>query len=110
MCRAGARGDCQALHAEAADVPVPEYHVLRHLSVVRRCADMPVSHLNRRCYSHIVGIIPGPQEPRNLDPYLEPLLEEFRRYRPGPKGELGCDCDLGNGQHWEPLWCFAMQL
>lgn len=46
---------------------------------------MPLSHLNRRCYSHIVGIIPGPQEPKNLDPYLQPLLDEFKQF--GPQGE-----------------------
>lgn len=43
---------------------------------------MPLSHLNRRCHSHIVGIIPGPQEPKNLDPYLKPLIDEFKKYGP----------------------------
>lgn len=54
---------------------------------------MPLSHLNRRCYSHIVGIIPGPQEPKNLDPYLQPLVDEFKQY--GPKGE--CSGPVGGG-------------
>lgn len=46
---------------------------------------MPLGYLNRRCHSHIVGIIPGPQEPAKLDPYLGHLVKEFRKY--GPKGE-----------------------
>lgn len=53
--------------------------------IMLRCADMPLSHLNRRRFTHIVGIIPGPAEPSNIDPYLEPLLEEFNKY--GPKSE-----------------------
>ena len=36
---------------------------------------MPLSHLNRRRFSHVVGIIPGPKE-----------LEEYKQY--GPTGEV----------------------
>lgn len=46
---------------------------------------MPLSHLNRRCYTYVVGIIPGPLEPEHIEPYLEPLLEELKEY--GPEGE-----------------------
>ena len=49
-----------------------------------RCADMPLGHLNRRCHSHIVAIIPGPKEPDRLDAYLKPVLKEFKEL--GPKG------------------------
>lgn len=31
-------------------------------------------------------IVPGPWEPKNLDPYLEPLLEDLRAY--GPDGTV----------------------
>lgn len=47
---------------------------------------MPLSHLNRRRFCHIVGIIPGPKEPCSVDPYLQKLLAEFKQY--GPKGGL----------------------
>jgi hypothetical protein len=46
---------------------------------------MPLSQLNRRRFSHVVGIIPGPTEPGNIGPFLEDMLEEFKLY--GPKGE-----------------------
>lgn len=45
---------------------------------------MPLSHVNRRRFSHIVGIIPGPKEPSNVDPYLQRLVEEFKQF--GPQG------------------------
>jgi hypothetical protein len=32
-----------------------------------------------------VGIIPGPKEPDDLDPYLKSLVKKFKQY--GPKGE-----------------------
>jgi hypothetical protein len=47
---------------------------------------MPLSHLNRRRFCHVVGIIPGPKEPCSVDPYLEKLLAEFKQY--GPQGGL----------------------
>lgn len=46
---------------------------------------MPLSQLNRRRFCHVVGIIPGPKEPVNIDPYLEDLLQDFNNY--GPAGE-----------------------
>lgn len=46
---------------------------------------MPLSQLNRRRFCHVVGIIPGPKEPINIDPYLERLLQEFKQY--GPSGK-----------------------
>lgn len=50
-----------------------------------RCADMPLSHLNRRRFCHVVAIIPGPSEPDHVEPYIEPLLDEFCSF--GPDGE-----------------------
>jgi hypothetical protein len=47
---------------------------------------MPLSQLNQRRFCHVVGIIPRPKEPVNVDPYLEDLLQEFNDY--GPTGEL----------------------
>lgn len=52
---------------------------------------MPLSHLNRRRFCHVVGIIVGPQEPSNVDPYVEDLLEEFIKY--GPQGRPGFQCN-----------------
>lgn len=53
-----------------------------------RCADMPLSQLNRRRFCHVVGIIPGPKEPINIDPYLERLLQEFKQYGPSGKSRF----------------------
>jgi hypothetical protein len=59
---------------------------------------MPLSHLNRRRFCHVVGIIPGPSEPDNVEPYVQDLLEEFIRF--GPAGECttsavwGAPCSL----------------
>ena len=58
--------------------------------IMLRCADMPLSHLNRRRFSHVVGIIPGPSEPSNIDPYLEPLLDDFKKYGPQGKHQHVC--------------------
>lgn len=33
----------------------------------------------------MVILLPGPREPSNVDPYLEPLLQDLVKY--GPKGE-----------------------
>lgn len=56
---------------------------------------MPLGHLNRRCHSHIVAIIPGPKEPDKLDAYLKPVLKEFKEF--GPKGRRtafrGCSAE-----------------
>jgi hypothetical protein len=60
--------------------------------IMIRCADMPLSHLNRRRFSHVVGIIPGPSEPSKIDPYLEPLLDDFKKY--GPQGKHHSVCML----------------
>ena len=69
-----------------------------------RCGDMPLGHLNRRCHSHVVGIIPGPKEPDKLDPYLEPLLDEFKAY--GPKGRQ-CLCRTRLASQAIGLVCFC---
>lgn len=44
---------------------------------------MPLSHLNRRRFCHVVAIIPGPSEPDHVEPYIEPLLDEFCSFGPG---------------------------
>lgn len=51
---------------------------------------MPLAHLNKRQYSHIVVIIPGPKEPSSLAPYLTGVLQDFADYGPPrPAGTVG---------------------
>lgn len=74
------------------------YSLLSCAALCCRCADMPLSHLNRRRFFHVVGIIPGPKEPSNLDPYLENLVEEFQQY--GPSGECPARTGVCNSVGW----------
>jgi len=55
------------------------------IDICCRSADIPVEHKGRREFSDVVILMPGPREPKNVDPYLEPLLLELVKY--GPKGE-----------------------
>ena len=47
-----------------------------------RCKDLPASHVNKREFTRLLAIIPGPREPLELAPYLEPILRAFKRYGP----------------------------
>jgi hypothetical protein len=55
-----------------------------------RCADIPHSERSKRSYSCVLAIIPGPKEPSNMEPYLEPMVEELRLL--GPEGGLTSAC------------------
>ena len=46
---------------------------------------MPFVFRSIRDFCHLVVIIPGPDEPKCLDPYVEELFQDFKKY--GPSGE-----------------------
>lgn len=48
-----------------------------------RSGDLPHQHRSKSRFAKIIAIIPGPDEPGNLDAYFQPLLEDLRRYGPG---------------------------
>ncbi|BDA42812.1 hypothetical protein COCOBI_03-7050 [Coccomyxa sp. Obi] len=50
-----------------------------------RSTDIPIEHRGNREFSDVLLIIPGPNEPHNLDIFLEPLLEDLRSC--GPLGD-----------------------
>ena len=45
--------------------------------------DIPVTHRGRRQFCLPLLVIPGPDEPANLAPYLKNTLDAFARYGPG---------------------------
>ena len=51
---------------------------------------MPPMDKGKKEYSEVVVLIPGPREPKNLDIYWEPLLEDLKLY--GPAGETAAAC------------------
>ena len=51
-----------------------------------RCADIPHVFRSIRDFCHLLVIIPGPDEPASLDPYVEELFQDFKKY--GPSGAL----------------------
>ena len=54
--------------------------------------------------------MPGPREPKNVDPYLEPLLLDLLKY--GPKGEdllmNPVDCGRPDWQHLAGMSKFVL--
>ena len=50
-----------------------------------RCADVPWVFRSIRDFCHLIVIIPGPDEPSCLDPYMEELFTDSQKY--GPAGE-----------------------
>jgi hypothetical protein len=52
-----------------------------------RCCDVSAAQRMKRRFSHIVAIIPGPVEPKNLEPYLQNTLDVLQKH--GPEGECG---------------------
>ena len=46
---------------------------------------MPWVFRSIRDFCHLIVIVPGPDEPACLDPYVEELFDDFRKY--GPEGE-----------------------
>jgi hypothetical protein len=49
-----------------------------------RCLDLPPYLRNKLRFTLPLMVVPGPKEPKSMDPYLEAILEEAREY--GPTG------------------------
>lgn len=49
-------------------------------------AVIPDKYKGKKDFCEVTIIIPGPKEPKNLDTYLEPLLEDLKAY--GPDGAV----------------------
>ena len=49
-----------------------------------RSGDIPISNKGDREFIDVVLIVPGPKKPRNIDIYIEPLLQDLMEY--GPAG------------------------
>lgn len=56
-----------------------------NVHTICRCADVPWVFRSIRDFCHMLVIIPGPDEPKCLDPYVEELFQDFKKY--GPSGE-----------------------
>ena len=64
-------------------------HTLATLSLTRmqstcRCADVPHVFRSIRDFYHLRVIIPGPDEPKSIDPYVDELFQDLKKY--GPSG------------------------
>ena len=64
-------------------------------AVVHRSCDIPQSHRSKRAFTKILAIIPGPAEPKSMDPYMKPILHEFRALQPGSSGIQVRDANAG---------------
>jgi len=51
-----------------------------------RCADIPYIHRNKSKFAHILAIIPGPSEPKNIMPYIKRTVAAFARLGPSGNG------------------------
>eukprot|EP00882_Tetradesmus_deserticola_P007756 GHRQ01008166.1.p1 GENE.GHRQ01008166.1~~GHRQ01008166.1.p1 ORF type:complete len:392 (+),score=63.85 GHRQ01008166.1:1269-2444(+) len=51
-----------------------------------RCGDLPHQDRSKLRFTRILAIIPGPSEPKNLDPYLQDTLAAFNKFSPGNGG------------------------
>ncbi len=60
--------------------------ISRICCVLCRCADLPYVFRSNRDFCHLLVIIPGPKEPKSVDPYVDELLRDFKKY--GPSGML----------------------
>lgn len=64
-------------------------HTICHRLVIHctcRSADIPDKYKGKKDFSEVTIIVPGPREPKNLDIYMEPLLEDLKAY--GPDGAV----------------------
>ena len=55
----------------------------------------PTRTKGKKDFAEVAIIVPGPKEPKNLDIYLEPLLEDLRAY--GPDGAVPASPSLMAG-------------
>lgn len=60
-----------------------------------RCCDIPQSHRSKRAFIKVLAIIPGPQEPASMRPYMQPIIDEFLELQPGASGMLVRDSATG---------------
>mgnify|MGYP001810129151 FL=1 len=51
-----------------------------------RCGDLPHQERSKLHFTRILAIIPGPCEPKQLDPYLEDTLAAFNKFAPAQGG------------------------
>ena len=49
---------------------------------------MPYVFRSNREFCHLIVIIPGPGEPKSVDPYVEELFKDFQKF--GPSGDTYC--------------------
>jgi hypothetical protein len=54
-----------------------------------RCGDLPHQDRSKLRFTRILAIIPGPSEPKSLDPYLQETLAAFREFSPANGGIKG---------------------
>jgi hypothetical protein len=53
-----------------------------------RCGDLPHVERSKLLFTRILVIIPGPSEPKNLEPYLQDTLSAFKSFAPEQGGLL----------------------
>lgn len=51
-----------------------------------RCGDLPHQERSKLNFTRILAIIPGPSEPKQLEPYLEDTLAAFNKFQPAKGG------------------------
>lgn len=55
-----------------------------------RCEDLPPALKYKGSNVFVLGIVPGPKEPKSMDAYLRRTAEAFKRLGPG-EGHLELD-------------------
>lgn len=56
-----------------------------------RCEDLPGRIVSKTRFTMPLAIIPGPGEPADLDPYFQPIVEEFKTLQAGMKVKIKID-------------------
>lgn len=77
---------------------------------------MPLAYLNKKQFHHIVVVIPGPNEPKSMAPYIQGCIEDLQKYGPPPPppaGALCCACAqqllVPSALH-QPRWLLVLNL
>ena len=58
--------------------------MLLSAQAICRFGDIPISNKGDKEFADVVLIVTGPKKPRNIDVYIEPLIEDLMAY--GPAG------------------------
>lgn len=53
-----------------------------------RCVDIQAMYRSKSRFVCPLVVIPGPKEPSNISPYVQGILQAFKKY--GPGGECSC--------------------